>query len=187
MIISKISSTMYRLWMSSAHAGGTRLYTVRSPPMSSPMSSVVNIPAVPVSDHDHIDPATLSRMGSITYDREEGGYNLEWESRADFNEWLTHEQAAIGIEIWLSKTQASKMHELYSTNETFCCVRNGTGGIKNYMKTACERKINSKWIEGGCPCYIQIKTYPHTYTVLGRYHHDHSHPTGKDNLRYIWI
>ena len=158
------------------------------PPMSSPMSSIVNIPTVPVSDHDHTDPAASSRMGSMTYDREEGGYNLEWESRADFNEWLTHEQAAISIEIRLSKTQASKTRELYSTNETFHCARNGTGGKKNYVKkTARETKIDSKRIEGGCPCYVQIKTYPHTNTVLGRYHHDHSHPTGKDNLRYIRI
>ena len=37
---------------------------------------------------------------TITYDRQEGGFNLEWESRADF-----HEQAALGIEIWLSKTR----------------------------------------------------------------------------------
>jgi hypothetical protein len=157
--------------------------------MSSPMSSVVNIHAVqPVPDHDRIDPATSSRMGSMTYDREERGYNLEWESRADFNEWLTHEQAAIGIEIRVSKTRVSKTRELYSTYETFCCARNGTGGNKIYVKkTARERKIDSKRIEGGCLCQIQIKTYPHTNIVLGKYNHDHSHPTGKDNLKYIRI
>jgi hypothetical protein len=153
--------------------------------MLSPMSSVV-IPAVP--DPDCIDPATLSRMGSMTYNWEEGGYNLEWESRADFNKWLTHEQAAIGVEIWVSKTRVSKTCELYSTYETLHCARNGTGGKKNYVKkTARERKIDSKRIEGGCPCFIQIKSYPHTNTVLGKYHHDHSHPTGKDNLKYIQI
>ena len=47
-----------------------------------------------------------------------------------------------------------------------------------------ERKIDSKRIDGGCPCIIQIKIYPHTGTVLGKYNHDHSHPTGKDNLKY---
>jgi hypothetical protein len=161
------------------------LYTVQNPLMSSPMSSVV-IPAVP--DPDHINPATLSRMGSMTYNQEEGSYNLEWESRANFNEWLTHKQAAISIEIWVSKTRVSKMCELYSTYETLCCTHNGTGRKKNYMKkTVHERKINSKQIKGRCPCFVQIKSYPHTNTVLGKYHHDHSHPTSKDNLKYIWI
>ena len=50
-----------------------------------------------------------------------------------------------------------------------------------------ERKIESKWIEGGCPCYVQIKTYPHTQTILGKYNRDHSHPTSEENLKYIWI
>ncbi|KAF8484211.1 hypothetical protein F5888DRAFT_1812229 [Russula emetica] len=157
-------------------------------PMSSP-SSVIDIPAVPDDPGPkHINPTTSSRLGSFTYDREEASYNLEWESRADFDKWLTHEQAAIGIEIWVSKTRASKTRELYSTYETLRCARNGTGGKKNYTtKTTRERKIDSKWIEDGCPCFVQIKTYPHTNTVLGKYNPDHSHPTGKDNLKYIRI
>jgi hypothetical protein len=137
---------------------------------------------------ERIDPTTLFRIGSITYDREENGYNLEWESRADFNEWLTHKQMATGIEIQISKTQKSKLHDLYSTCETLHYAHNTTGGKSHYVKKMmCERKINSKQIEGGCPCFVQIKTYPHTNTVLGKYYHNHSHPTGKDNLKYIWI
>ena len=106
-------------------------------PMSSPVPSVVNVPIAPdntgpehinptVSDptmsnptmfnptmsdddgHDNIDPATSSKPGSITYNHKKNGYNLEWESRADFNTWLMHKQAAIGIEIQVSKTWASK-------------------------------------------------------------------------------
>ncbi len=156
--------------------------------------SVVNVPAlVPaVPDEagpDDIDPATSSRIGSITYDREEGGYNLEWESRADFNKWLTHEQAAIGIEIRLSKTRQGKgKTELYSKCKTYCCTRNGTGGKSRYVKkTTRDWKIESKRLEGGCPCFVQIKTYPRTNTILGKYNHNHSHPTGKDNLKYIRI
>ena len=160
--------------------------------MSSPASSVVNLPAVPDdAGLEHIDPtidpATCSKIGSMSYDRQENGYNLEWESRAEFTDWLTNEQAALGIEIRVSKTRASKS-QVYSTCETFRCARNGTGGKVNYIKkTARERKIDSKRIEGGCPCFVQIKTYPHTNTVLGKYNHDHSHPTGKDNLKYIRI
>jgi hypothetical protein len=147
-----------------------------------------DVPAMPDdAGPERIDPATLSGMGSITYDREHG-YNLEWESRADFNKWLTHEQAAIGVEIRLSKTRRSKAQQVYSTCETFRCARNGTGGKTSYVKKMQrERKIDSKRIEGGCPCVVQIKTYPYTNTVLGQYIPDHIHPTGKDNLKYIRI
>ena len=163
-----------------------------SPPITS-IPSPSNIPAM-LDDAglEHIDPtinsATSSRIGSMTYNREENGYNLEWESRGDFNNWLTHEQAALGIEIRVSKTRESKANQLYSTCETLRCACNGTGGKSRYVKkTTCERKIDSKQIEGGCPCFIQIKTYPHTDTILGKYNLDHSHPTSKDNLKYIWI
>jgi len=137
---------------------------------------------------EDINAAFSSKIGSMTYDRKENGYNLKWESRAEFNDWLTHEQAAVGIEIHVSKTQQSKVRQLYSTCETFRCVHNRTGGKSHYVKkTMRERKIDPKQIEGGCPCFIQIKTYPHTHTILGKYHPDHSHPTSKDNLKYIRI
>jgi len=77
--------------------------------MSSPAPAVVdNIPQIRPVDTGP-DPATPLRMvGSITYDREENRYNLEWETRADFDRWLTHEQKAIGIEIRIAKTRLSK-------------------------------------------------------------------------------
>ena len=46
-----------------------------------------------------IDPATSIQMGSITYDWNENGYNLEWESKDDFDRWFTNEQEARRIEI----------------------------------------------------------------------------------------
>jgi hypothetical protein len=80
---------------------------------------------------------------------------LEWESRDNFNKWLIHEQATIGIEIQLSRTYYPKNSALYSKGEIFYCMHNGTGGKKHYVKkTTHERKINSKQIEGGCPCSI---------------------------------
>ena len=162
-----------------------------SSPTPSPVPSIANIPAIPDDtgpDPDTIDPAVSSRMGSMTYDWEENNYNLEWESRDNFIRWLTHKQAAIGIEIRLSRTCHSKNNSLYSICETYCYAHNGTSGKKDYMKKIMrERKIDGKWIEGGCPCSIQIKMYPHTNTILGRYNPDHFHPTGKDNLKYIRI
>jgi hypothetical protein len=153
------------------------------------MSSEVSVPTVPEdAGSDQIDPATSRRMGSITYDREENGYNLEWESRADFERWLKHEQNAIGVEIRLAKTRVSTTRDLYLTCDTFRCAQNGTGGLKAYVKkTARERKIDSKRIDSGCPCYVQIKTYPHTDAILGKYDFSHSHETGKDNFKYIRI
>ena len=75
------------------------------PPSPSSLSmslppSVVNVPIMPDdAGADPIDPATLSKIGGIMYDRKEGSYKLEWETSADFERWLTHEQQAIGIEI----------------------------------------------------------------------------------------
>src|SRR5713101_7232440 len=78
--------------------------------------------------------------------------------------------------------------ELYSKCETYCCTHNRTGRKSHYVKkTTQEWKIESKQLEGGCPCFVQIKTYPCTNTILGKYNHDHSHPTSKDNLKYIRI
>jgi len=54
-------------------------------PVPSPSVAAVNVPAMPDEPRpDNIDPTTSTRIGSITYDRGDGGYNLEWESRADF-------------------------------------------------------------------------------------------------------
>ncbi len=54
-------------------------------------------------------------------------------------------------------------------------------------KIAHEKKIDSKWIKSRCLCSIQIKMYPYTNTILGRYNSDHSYLVSKDNLRYIQI
>jgi hypothetical protein len=130
-----------------------------------------------------IDPATSRLLGSITYDRGHG-FNLEWESTEAFKDWLDNEQTAQSIELRPSKIERGSA--LYTTNQIFRCARNGTGGLKHYQKkTARERKIESKRIAGGCPSLVQIKTYPHTNTVLGKYISNHSHAIGMENLKYI--
>ena len=154
--------------------------------MSLPVPSVADIPAVLDDASPKEDPP---KIGSMTYDQEQNSFNLEWESRDDFSNWLRLEQKEMGIELRVSKVRKSQVWELcYSSNETFSCTHNGTGGKKVYVKkTTHERKIDSKRIEGGCPCFVQIKTYPDTKTILGKYNRDHSHPTSIDNLKYIWI
>ena len=67
-------------------------------------------------------------------------------------------------------------------------MHNKIGRVKPYQKkTMQKRKINSKWINSRCPCFIQIKTYPHTDTILGKYEFNHSYETSKNNLKYIQI
>jgi hypothetical protein len=75
------------------------------PPVSFPLMSsfAANVSTMP-DDAKCIDSTISSRMGSIMYDWEENCYNLEWESRHNFNKWLTYEQAMIEIKIRLSKT-----------------------------------------------------------------------------------
>ena len=128
--------------------------------------SVADIPAVLDDAGPEEDPP---KIGSMTYDREQNGFNLKWESRDDFSNWLRLEQKEMGIELRVSKVRKSQAQELhYSSNKTFSCTRNGMGGKKVYVKkTTCERKIDSKRIEGRCPCFVQIKTYPDTETILG--------------------
>jgi hypothetical protein len=151
--------------------------------MSSPAP---NVPITLVDAGARPDPTP--KVGSITYDRQENGYNLEWETRDDFQRWLSREQQALGIEIRLAKTRLSKVWQVYLTCETFRCARNKLGGTKSHVKTTTrERKIPSKRLEGGCPCYVQIKTYPGIDTILGKYNFNHSHETGKNNLKYIRI
>jgi len=110
---------------------GTRLYMSLPPPfptMSSPMPSFVNVPAIrDDAGLGQIDPTTSTRMESIMYDRE-NSYDIEFESVAKFNHWLSREQAAHGIEIWRHKVERSRTGQLYSTCKTYLCACNGTGG-----------------------------------------------------------
>ena len=125
--------------------------------------------------NDPIDPATSCLMGSFTYDRE-NGFNLEWDSIEAFRDWFDKEQMAQAIELKLSKT--THVSALFTTSRTFRCTRKGTGGSKYQRKTTREQRMESKRIAGGCPCVVQIKMYPHTGTVLGKYNLNHSHPSG---------
>ena len=132
------------------------------------------------------NPTISSKTESIMYDWKDG-YNLKCKSRANFNEWLSYKQAAIGIEIQIAKTQYFKL-QLYSLCMTLQCACNGTVGKSHYVKkTMYEQKTKSKQIEGGCPCFIQIKTYFHINTILDKYNSDHSYPISKNNLKYIQI
>jgi hypothetical protein len=137
-----------------------------------------------------VDPATSRQRRSITWDREHG-FNLEWDSPEDFNKWRENEQRAHGVELRITQTRGSrgnsKQSALFSASRLFVCARRGTGGTKKYEKKTNRESRESKRVEGGCPCHVRIKVYPHTSTILGRYTPEHSHSTGKDNLKYVRI
>jgi len=129
----------------------------------------------------------MELRGSITYDRK-NGYDLEWETIEEFHQWRENEQRAHAIEIHVGKTVPSKGSALYTDYQVWVCSCQGTGGEKVFDKqTDRKAKKEGKHLPSGCPCQVTIKIYLHTSTVLGKYVHEHSHPTGKDNLKHIWI
>ena len=106
--------------------------------MTSPVASVTNVPllidteAINLTINPTINSATSLRIGSITYNQNENCYDLKWESRDDFDRWLTNEQDTHGVKIRISKVQRGK--QLYLSSETFHCTRNKTRGVKHYEK-----------------------------------------------------
>ena len=152
-------------------------HVIPSDPAISRLSQIGQACVIPV------DPATSRLLGSITYNREHD-FNLEWDSIEAFKDWLDNKQMAQSIELRSSKIECGSA--LYKTNQIFCCACNGTGRLKPYQKKmAQERKIESKRIARGCPSLVQIKTYPHTSVVLGKYISNHSHVIGMENLKFI--
>ena len=143
-----------------------------------------------VSEHrntEPIDPATTRLRGSITHDWE-NRYDMEWESIDEFHEWRENEQGAHSIELRLAHTVSSNGSAVYTASRLWVCSRQGTGGEKEYQRlTDRKTRVERKCLGGGCPCQVKIKIYPHTPTILGKYAPNHSHPTGKDNLKHVRI
>ena len=98
------------------------------------------------------------------------------------------EQTAHSIELRCSNTDPWEWHWslVFQNRLIFCCSCNLIGGVKPYQKkTLQKQKLGPK--RTGCNCLVQIKMYPHTDTVLGKYNSNYSHPIGRDNLKYVWI
>jgi hypothetical protein len=158
------------------------------------IGDITNLPtvrdntALDLSQNGHmcviqIDPATLHLLGSIIYNWEHS-FDLEWDSKKAFKDWLDNKQTAQSIKLRPSKIECRST--LYTTNQIFRCMCNRMGGIKKYQKkTTCEWKIESKWISGGCPSLVHINTYHHIDIVLGKYILNHSHAIGMENLKFI--
>ena len=157
-------------------------------PRNSPQSVGVaglNDPGTPGSPCDgprsSETPATSKRKGSFNWDRE-NGWALKWACIAEFEAWLKEEQLTKSIEFVLSSTKPGKW--LWAKRWTYVCSRQMSGGNKKYEKRHpdWQRKIDSK--KTGCRSQIEIKHYPHTLTILGRYAEKHDHEIQLANVAY---
>lgn len=127
-------------------------------------------------------PATSKARGSFNYDREGGGYPLEWSDFAAFNAWRREEEVRYSIELIASTVKRGG--PLWTEKRLYVCSRQMSGGRKDYEKKNPDwkRKIGSK--KTGCRCRVVIKRYPHTDIILGNYTSTHDHEVGADNIAY---
>ncbi|KAH9041160.1 hypothetical protein EDB84DRAFT_1229893, partial [Lactarius hengduanensis] len=121
-------------------------------------------------------------IGSFAYDKESAGYDLSWESLAEFDIWRQEQEGIDSIDLSLANTECGVRH--FAWRRIYRCSRQGSGGIKPYEKKYPDRipKFGPKWI--GCPCKVDLKGYPGTQVILGRYTRTHDHALGLDNLIY---
>jgi hypothetical protein len=123
--------------------------------------------------------------GSFHYDREAGGYDLSWESFAKFDAWRLEQQCIDSIDLSLADSERGTRH--YSWKRVYRCTRQGSGGIKAYNKKYPDRirTLGPKRI--GCLCKLDLKAYPGTNVLLGRYLRTHDHPIGLGNIIFTRI
>lgn len=127
---------------------------------------------------------TKPKMGSFAYDREKGGMTLQWENKDAFLAWVASEESNKTIELVVSQTLRSTDSPDWRERSVLRCSRGLTGGKSDYQKRhEWERKIPSKKTD--CQCNLTIKRYPNTEVILGKYHDEHNHPLGDDNLRFL--
>jgi hypothetical protein len=107
---------------------------------------------------------------------------MEWENIDEFEAWLKGEQLADSIEFIVSSTKTGT--RLWTKKRTYVCSRQMSGGQKKYEKVHpdWQRKLDSK--KTGCRCQIEIKHYPHTLIILGRYAKQHDHQIQLANVAY---
>ena len=127
-------------------------------------------------------PATSRKKGSFYWDREKGGFTLEWENLAEFDMWHRMEESTCSIQFVLSHSQKGGIR--WSEKATYVCSRQNSGGRTTYEKKYPERHRKIKTKKTGCGCHIVIKQYHHTPTVLGCYAADHDHEIGAANITY---
>ena len=109
---------------------------------------------------------------------------LQWENNDAFLAWVASEESNKTIELVVSQTLRSTDSPDWQERSVLRCSCGLTGGKSDYQKQhEWERKIPSKKTD--CQCNLTIKRYPNTEVILGKYHDEHNHPLGDDNLRFL--
>ena len=129
-------------------------------------------------------PAASTKRGGFDWDREKGGFNLEWANLAEFEMWHQVEECASSIELIASSTWTGVN---YSRSQRFVCRRQYSGGRRKYQKKYPSRKCKIRNRKSGCRCHVLIKFYPHTPTILGHYIAEHNHKIGKANIAFTCL
>ena len=130
---------------------------------------------------DSPDPEMSRSKGSFNWDREKGGFNIEWANLAEFDMWRREEEHIYSIELIGSTSRTGG--KLWSWRQLYICGHEASGGGA-YKKKHPERKCKIATKKSGCRCSITIKLYPHMSTVLGHYIAEHDHEIGFANIAY---
>jgi hypothetical protein len=126
--------------------------------------------------------------GDYEKDSKNGFYDISWDSFELAILWMKKKEEELGVEFRKKEKKINKGKKKHGwlIAHVWVCSRQGTGGVKSYEKKHPERgrKVPPKRTEDGCGARIIVRIYPNTTKVRGHYHNEHSHPTGKDNLRF---
>jgi len=154
------------------------------PPALPGASGIPSEPSAPPVPEAAETPTNSAKKGSFHYNRERGGYPMEWPGPAKFEAWRREEELAYSIELIASSTARGRDGGLWTLRRVYVCSRQLSGGRNKYQKKhpEWERKIDSK--KTGCRCRIVIKYYPHTSAILGCYASEHDHEIGLANITY---
>ncbi|CAE6336973.1 unnamed protein product [Rhizoctonia solani] len=116
------------------------------------------------------------------------GYNLTFQSLAEFEAWRQQEEEIYTIEFVRGDSHGSRSNPpRFKEHVKLVCARHSRRGRKQYVKKYPERvrKLPNRKIDGtGCPASICYKTYVNTSIVRVMYHREHSHPIGSENLPF---
>jgi len=104
-------------------------------------------------------PAASTKRGGFDWDREKGGFNLEWANLAEFEMWRQVEECASSIELIASSTWTGVN---YSRSQRFVCGCQYSGGQRKYQKKhpSKETQDPEQKIRMPLPCLDQILS-PH--------------------------
>lgn len=147
-------------------------------------TSFTNVLRFEAPSHD-----VANSTGNYEKDLCGGKFNKSWDNLPAMLAWLRAEEEFVIMELRLNKRtehpagdRGAWMNQYY-----YYCARQGTGGLHRYVRKHPEwnHKVGTK--RTGCTCQLQVKSYPNTTLLLGKYLPTHSHPVGEPNARYTLL